>query len=179
MTIFSDRDIERLVTDKELIFSPDIDIETQIQPASVDLRLDHGFWVVNKKAGLAFDLTNLEGAGIKEAFVLYKDRDRFDLRPGEYVMAQTLEHVWMPVNVAARVEGKSSLARMGLTIHNTAPHINPGWDGHIALEIANQGPLQVTLVAEMNVCQLILHSMSSIPKTPYKGRHGKQSSPTG
>lgn len=175
--ILSDRDILRRINDKELVFAPDIDVDIQVQSASIDLRLARGFFVENKEAGLTFDPTSLDGTPLSEAFKLYHDRDRIELEPGQYIMAQTLEHVWIPIDTAGRVEGKSSIARMGLTVHNTAPHINPGWDGQITLEIANHGPIHVVLVAEMPICQLILHELKSAPSAPYKGTHSGQRSP--
>lgn len=175
--ILSDNEIRQRLNDRELEFSPSIDPDTQIQPASIDLLLDKGFRVRTPGAAVKFDPKSFEGPGLDDAFMLYQNQDEFELAPGQYIMGQTREHVWMPADVAGFVEGRTTLARMGLTIHNTAPFINPGWDGNITLEIANQGPIHIMLRSGMHICQLILMRLTSTPSQPYKGRHGGQTSP--
>lgn len=175
--ILADHEIRRRIADRELEFSPDIDLNTQIQPASIDLLLGRGFRVQNKEARVKFDPADFSGPRLDEAFKLYQEQEQIELAPGEYIMGQTREHIWLPPDVAGLVEGRTTLARMGLTIHNTAPFLNPGWDGHITLEIANQGPIHIMLRAEMHICQIILLELTSTPALPYKGRHKGQTSP--
>jgi dCTP deaminase len=82
-------------------------------------------------------------------------RESFTIDPNEFVLAQTFEHLWIPNNMIARVEGRSMYARVGLSMHETAPWLQPGWNGHITLEIKNSGPLHVQLMPEDDMpCQV-------------------------
>ncbi|MGH6975400.1 MAG: dCTP deaminase, partial [Stellaceae bacterium] len=96
---------------------------------------------------------------------LFDKRDTFVLEPDEFVLALTHEHVWMPKHLIALVEGRSTYARVGLSMHQTAPWIQPGWDGHITLEIRNSGPLKIELTPIIDMpCQLTFFQLTSALK---------------
>ena len=123
-----------------------------IQPASVDLHLDRRLLVfrnsrrpyIDVKQDMS-DLTEMVEVGDKQPFMLH---------PGEFVLASTLEHIEIPDDLVARLEGKSSLGRIGLLIHSTAGYVDPGWKGHLTLELSNVANLPVTLYYGMAIGQL-------------------------
>ena len=140
--LLSDRDIRAAVDKGDLIIEP-YD-PALVQPWSVDVRMDRFFRVFNNSK--------------YEPFVLH---------PGEFVLGATLEKFTLPAHLAGRLEGKSSLGRLGLLTHSTAGFIDPGFSGHITLELSNVANLPITLWPGMKVGQLALFCMSSPAETPY------------
>jgi dCTP deaminase len=160
--IFSDRSI------REAIESGSIQIDpfepTHVQPSSVDLRVGDGFRVfVNHKyseidpRAPQEDLTQLVEVG-EEAFMLH---------PGEFVLGSTLERVKLGEDVVARLEGKSSLGRLGLLIHSTAGFIDPGFEGHITLELSNVATLPIAIYPGMRIGQISFYQMTTPAEFPY------------
>jgi dCTP deaminase len=160
--IFSDRSI------REAIESGSIQIDpfepSHVQPSSVDLRVGDGFRVfVNHKyseidpRSPQEDLTQLVEVG-EEAFMLH---------PGEFVLGSTLERVKLGEDVVARLEGKSSLGRLGLLIHSTAGFIDPGFEGHITLELSNVATLPIAIYPGMRIGQISFYQMTTPAEFPY------------
>lgn len=144
-------------------FDPD-----SVQPASIDVRLGNVFRVFERDATPFIDIaTPLDIT--KEVHVA--DEDYFLLHPGELTLAHTIERVRIPHDLVARVEGKSSLGRLGLFVHITAGYIDPGFEGQITLEIVSVHPLPVMLRPQHRIAQVSFHEMSAVPETPYKGRY--------
>ena len=136
-----------------------------IQPSSVDVRLDRYFRVFENHryphidpAEEQPDLTRLVESGDDEAFILH---------PGEFVLASTYEVVTLPDDIAGRLEGKSSLGRLGLLTHSTAGFIDPGFSGHVTLELSNVATLPIKLWPGMKIGQLCLFRLSSPAEHPY------------
>src|SRR5690349_15010639 len=136
-----------------------------IQPSSIDVRLDKFFRVFDNHkyphidpAADQSDLTRQVEVGTDEAFVLH---------PGEFVLGSTYELVTLPDDVAARLEGKSSLGRLGLMTHSTAGFIDPGFSGHVTLELANVATLPIKLYPGMKIGQLCFFRLSSPAEHPY------------
>ena len=136
-----------------------------IQPSSVDVRLDRYFRVFENHryphidpAEEQQDLTRLVEANSDEAFILH---------PGEFVLASTYEIVTLPDDIAGRLEGKSSLGRLGLLTHSTAGFIDPGFSGHVTLELSNVATLPIKLWPGMKIGQLCLFRLSSPAEHPY------------
>ena len=136
-----------------------------IQPSSIDVRLDRMFRVFTNMrythidpAQQQDDLTEL---------VEVKDGDPFVLHPGEFVLGSTLEVVTLPDDLAGRLEGKSSLGRLGLLTHSTAGFIDPGFSGHVTLELSNVANLPITLWPGMKIGQLCILRLSSPATHPY------------
>jgi dCTP deaminase len=160
--VLSDRTIERLLGDGRIGIDP-YD-QSLLQPSSVDVRVDRYFRVF-RNSRYPFidvkqeqeDLTELVEVG-DEAFILH---------PGEFVLGSTLERITLPDDVVARLDGKSSLGRLGLLIHSTAGFIDPGWDGHVTLELSNVANLPITIYPEMKIGQLSFVQMSEPSKSPY------------
>jgi dCTP deaminase len=161
--VLSDRTIRRLVDDGVIGIEP-FD-EELLQPSSVDVRVDR-FFRVFQNSRYPFidvkepmdDLTELVEADDTEPFILH---------PGEFVLGSTLERITLPDDLVARLEGKSSLGRLGLLIHSTAGFIDPGWDGHVTLELSNVANLPITIYVGMKIGQLSFVQLSEPAERPY------------
>ena len=161
--LLSDRDIRAEIADKRVVLEP-YD-EEMIQPSSVDVRLDRFFRVFENHryphidpAEDQPDLTRLVEPPGDEPFILH---------PGEFVLGSTYEVITLPYDVAARLEGKSSLGRLGLLTHSTAGFIDPGFSGHVTLELANVANLPIKLWPGMKIGQLCFFRLSSPAEHPY------------
>lgn len=161
--LLSDRDIRAEIQSGRVGLDPFE--ESMIQPSSVDVRLDRFFRVFENHrypfidpAVEQPDLTREVSTDGDEPFILH---------PGEFVLASTFEVITLPDDIAGRLEGKSSLGRLGLLTHSTAGFIDPGFSGHITLELSNVANLPVTLHPGMKIGQLCLFQLSSPAEHPY------------
>jgi dCTP deaminase len=179
MSVLSDRDIRAAMQAGRVRIDP-YD-PACLQPSSIDLHLDADFRVFRNNR-YAFidprtpqpDLTELVSVDGDEAFILH---------PGEFVLGQTLEWVELPDDLVARLEGRSSLGRLGLLIHSTAGYVDPGWKGNLTLELSNVANLPIALYSGMKIGQISFFKMSSPVERPYGSRelgsrYQGQSSPT-
>ena len=139
--------------------------EAMIQPSSVDVRLDKFFRVFENHKYSVID-PSIEQAELTRE-VIAEDDEAFILHPGEFVLASTYEVITLPDDIAGRLEGKSSLGRLGLLTHSTAGFIDPGFSGHITLELSNVANLPVKLYPGMKIGQLCLIKLSSPAEHPY------------
>ena len=164
--LLSDRDIRAAIATEgpEALGIEPYDAE-MVQPSSVDVRLDKFFRVFNNSRYTHIDPKEEMPDLTSEVEVA--DGDAFVLHPGEFVLGATLEKFTLPVNLAGRLEGKSSLGRLGLLTHSTAGFIDPGFSGHITLELSNVANLPIVLWPGMKVGQLALFNMTSPADTPY------------
>lgn len=161
--LLSDRDIRAEIDSGRVVLEP-YDA-AMVQPSSVDVRIDRMFRLFDNHKYSVIDpaqeqpeLTRLVEVERGEAFVLH---------PGEFVLASTYEVVTLPDDVAARLEGKSSLGRLGLITHSTAGFIDPGFSGHVTLELANVATLPIKLWPGMKIGQLCFFRLSSAAEHPY------------
>jgi dCTP deaminase len=161
--VLSDRTIRRLLEEGRIEIDP-FD-ESLVQPSSVDVRVDRFFRVFHNSRYPFIDvreeqedLTDLVEIGDDKPFVLH---------PGEFVLGSTLERVKLPDDLVARLEGKSSLGRLGLLIHSTAGFIDPGWDGHVTLELSNVANLPITIYFGMKIGQLSFVQLTEPASAPY------------
>ncbi|MGA7226586.1 MAG: dCTP deaminase [Acidimicrobiia bacterium] len=161
--IYSDRSIREAIENGSIQIDP---FESSfVQPSSVDLRVGQGFRVfVNHRYGQIdprhpqTDLTQLVDTG---------EDDPFMLHPGEFVLGSTLERIKLGNDVVARLEGKSSLGRLGLLIHSTAGFIDPGFQGHITLELSNVATLPIAIYPGMKIGQISFYQMTTEADVPY------------
>lgn len=167
--ILSRPEIQEAIERGEIKFSPPLD-ERQLGDASVVLRLGFKFTKLKKsdvKIPLAKGIKQISDTGLwlEEIFPVsdkFGKRKSYCIEPGEFILAQTYEHIWIPRNLIARVEGRSTYARVGLSMHETAPWLQPGWDGQITLEIRNSGPLHLELMPiDDKPCQVTFFKLSS------------------
>ncbi|MBB4735916.1 dCTP deaminase [Micrococcus cohnii] len=169
--LLSDRDIRSEIEAGRVALDP-FD-PSFVQPASLDVRLDRHFRLFDNHRYAHIDpaqeqdeLTRLVEVDPDEPFVLH---------PGEFVLGSTYEQVSLPADVAARLEGKSSLGRLGLLTHSTAGFIDPGFTGHVTLELSNMATLPIKLWPGMKVGQLCFFRLSSPAEHPYgSGPHGNR-----
>jgi dCTP deaminase len=161
--LLSDRDIREQVNSGRVRVEP-FDVE-MIQPSSVDVRLDRFFRVFENHKYSVIDPSAEQGELTRE--VVVAPDEFFVLHPGEFVLASTYEVISLPDDIAGRLEGKSSLGRLGLLTHSTAGFIDPGFSGHITLELSNVANLPVKLFPGMKIGQLCLIKLSSPAEHPY------------
>ena len=161
--ILSDRDIREQIEAGRIVidpFSPDA-----IQPSSVDLHLDSRFRVFRNNRYPYIDVRQ-EQPDLTELLEISGD-EPFVLHPGEFVLGSTLERVALPDDLVSRLEGKSSLGRLGLLIHSTAGYVDPGWDGNLTLELSNVANLPIALYQGMKIGQISFQRLSSPVEVPY------------
>jgi dCTP deaminase len=169
--LLSDRDISAELDTGRVVLDPED--RGMIQPSSVDVRLDKFFRLFDNHKYPVIDpaqeqpeLTRMVETPDGEAFVLH---------PGEFVLASTFEVVTLPDDVAARLEGKSSLGRLGLLTHSTAGFIDPGFSGHVTLELSNVATLPILLWPGMKIGQLCFFRLTSAAEHPYgSAAHGSR-----
>ena len=167
--MLSDHDIKKLLKKKPngLKISPPME-ERQLGPASIDLRLGDTFLVFKRGSHLELDPRKGIPTDFMERLTLNRERP-FILHSNNFVLAATVEHIVVPDNHVVRVEGKSTLARMGILVH-TAGFVDPGFAGNITLEISNHADLPVLLYPGMFICQIAVHKLSSKADVPYNKR---------
>ncbi len=148
--VLSDRTIREELAKGRIVIDP-FD-ESCIQPASVDIHMDRKLLVFRNSRRPYIDI-HQDQDGLTELEEIPGDQP-FILHPGEFILGSTLEKVTIPDDMVARLEGKSSLGRIGLLIHSTAGYIDPGWEGHLTLELSNVSNLPVTLYYKMKIGQI-------------------------
>lgn len=161
--LLSDRDIRAEIASGRVGCEPFT--EAMIQPSSVDVRLDKFFRTFENHKYSVID-PSIEQAELTRE-VVAEGSEPFILHPGEFVLASTYEVITLPDDIAGRLEGKSSLGRLGLLTHSTAGFIDPGFSGHITLELSNVANLPVKLFPGMKIGQLCLIKLSSPAEHPY------------
>jgi dCTP deaminase len=169
--ILSDRSIREAVAADRIGIEP-FDDEL-VQPSSVDVRLDRLFRVFRNHTAGVIDVKK-DLSGLTEEVEIAAD-GVFMLHPGEFVLGSTFERVRVPDDLVARIEGKSSLGRLGLLIHSTAGFVDSGFEGHITLELANVASLPITLYPGMKIGQISFMRMTTPADRPYgKGATGSK-----
>jgi dCTP deaminase len=161
--ILSDRTIREELAAGRIVIEP-LD-ETCIQPSSVDLHVDRYFRVFRNHTMGHIDVKR-DLADLTELVEIAEDRV-FILHPGEFVLGSTVERVVLPNDLVARLEGKSSLGRLGLLIHSTAGFVDAGWDGQLTLELSNVANLPITIYPGMKIGQISFLRMSTEADAPY------------
>lgn len=201
MSILVDAEIERMLEEVEdFTISGMKDQEDQIQPASVDLRLGQQFIGITNgldSSSLEDTLQDMLGcrSNVEDVAIDPREKPEEDVYtekvvesgsyllvpPGTFVLGTTCETVSLPANIIGRVEGKSSLGRLGIAVHSTAGFIDPGFKGQITLEIYNHAPRPVKLHVEDYVCQLVLSKSETPARRPYgcESRNNKYQHQTG
>jgi len=163
MSVLSDRTIKEQLAAGRIVIDP-LD-ESAIQPASVDLRLDSSFRV--------FRVTTRPYVDVRESLddltelVTITGDEPFVLQPGAFCLATTHETITLPDDIVARVDGRSSLGRLGLLVHATAGYVDPGWTGRLTLELSNQSQMPIALYYGMRVAQISFLRLSSPVDRPY------------
>ena len=172
--ILSDADLLRRLEAGDLVVDPLDDVDMQVQPASIDLRLGTEF-LEFKRTNIACIHPNRDAEVseyVTETHV--PEGDDFILHPGDFVLGTTKERIEVPPDLLATVEGRSSLGRLAIVIHATAGIVDPGYEGQITLELSNLGTAPVALTPGMRVSQLVFTELKSPAERPYGAERGSK-----
>jgi len=159
--VLSDKDIKKALRSGRIKISPKPNLKLQLGSCSIDLRL-----------GIAMNMTKEVKASVQKPFIL---------QPNDFVLATTIETFSLPDDLLARLEGRSSLGRLGIVVHSTASVFDPGWNGVVVMELGNLGRMPVALYPGMRVCALTFEELSTPAEVPYskkkKAKYVNQSAP--
>jgi dCTP deaminase len=168
--VLSDRDIKKALKNKRIIIKPTPDLTTQLGTCSIDLRLGNTFRVFDYSRYPYIDPNKKDySKEITKVIKVEKDGS-FIMQPGDFVLAVTLESVKIPPDLMGRLEGRSSLGRLGLVVHSTASIFDPGWDGKPVLELGNLGRMAIKLTTGMRICAMTFEELSSVADVPYTAK---------
>lgn len=165
--ILSDKDIKKYIREGKIKIIPEPDFEKQLGPCSLDLHLGNSFKIFKRTQCPYLDLkrtTNFEEV-MEE--IIVEDEGSFILQPKEFVIAVTKEEIILPDDIMGRLDGRSSLGRLGLVVHSTAARFDPGWQGKAVMELGNLGPLPIILYVGMRICAMTFETLSSPVEIPY------------
>lgn len=168
--VLSDRDIKAAIEEKRIIVSPAPDLKVALGTCSLDLRLGNVFRVFDHSRYPYIDPARKDYSNEITKKVTVKNGEDFIMQPGDFVLAITLERVKLPSNMMGRLEGRSSLGRIGIVVHSTASIFDAGWDGNCVLELGNLGKMAVKLTPGMRICAMSFEELSSNAGMPYTER---------
>lgn len=166
--ILSDRDIKKAIESGRVVIESDQpELFAHIHASSMDLRLGNVFKLYEHSKFAVLDPKKPESFAGNMRTITVPNDEPFIVQPGEFVLGVTQEKLTVPDDLVVRVEGRSSLGRLGIIIHSTAGFVDPGFSGTITLEISNLNRLPVALYPGMRICQLAFEMMTSPAETPY------------
>jgi len=165
--VLSDRSIKEAVKKGKIIITPSPDFKTQLGSCSIDLRLGNVFKVFEYSKQSLIDPLDKRISSAITREIKIKKGEKFIIHPGDFVLAITQENVKIASDLMGRLEGKSSLGRLGIVVHSTASVFDPGWDGKPVLELGNLGRMAVALTPGMRICAMTFEELSSRADTPY------------
>lgn len=168
--ILSDIDIKAKIESNEIVIDPKPDFKSALGTVSIDLRLGGQFMKYRTTDRPFIDVRDSKTFENLTETVTKSEEEAFVIHPGEFVLGSTWEKIELPANLAGRLEGKSSLGRLGIVIHSTAGKVDPGFKGNLVLEITNIGNLPVMLYPGMRVCQLLFEQLSTPTSKVYTER---------
>lgn len=164
--ILTDSDIKKYIQDGKIEITPTPNFSDALGSCSIDLRLGYSFRVFElSKYPFIDPLGKIKQETTREMIV--KEGNYFMMHPGEFVLATTLENVSLPSDVVGRLEGRSSLGRLGIVVHSTASLVDPGFSGKIVMELGNLGKIPVALYPGMRVCALTFEKLEKPVEVPY------------
>jgi len=165
--VLSDKDIKKYIRDGKIKIIPKPDFKKQLGPCSLDLHLGNVFKTFKPSQYPYLDLKrSIDFEELMEEVKINNDAP-FIIQPREFVITMTKENIILPNNIMARLDGRSSLGRLGILVHSTAARFDPGWRGKAVLELGNMGTMPVVLYAGMRICALSFEFLSSSCETSY------------
>ena len=165
--VLSDRDIKKALKSDRIKITPRPDLATALGSCSVDLRLGNVFRVFEHSRNAFIDPSKKDFSNEITREVKIKNGEKFIMQPGDFVLAVTLEKVKIPGDLMGRLEGRSSLGRLGIVVHSTASVFDPGWNGKCVLELGNLGRMAVALTPGMRICAMTFEELSGQVEVPY------------
>jgi len=170
--VLSDQDIKKALQDKKIVISPRVNLDEALGSCSIDLRLGKKFRVFEYSRHHLIDPHNKHVNQEITREVTVKNGEPFIIHPGDFVLAVTYEKLTISPDLLGRLEGRSSLGRLGIVVHSTASIFDPGWDGNPVLELGNLGKIPVALYPGMRVCAMTFEELSSPSVRPYTKKKG-------
>lgn len=168
--VLSDKDIKKALFNRRIIIKPAPDLSSQLGSCSIDLRLGNTFRIFDHSKHAYIDPSQKDYSNEITKVIKVGKEGSFIMQPGEFVLAVTLESVKIPPDLMGRLEGRSSLGRLGLVVHSTASIFDPGWDGNPVLELGNLGRMALKLTVGMRICAMTFEELSSPAMTPYTSK---------
>ena len=168
--VLSDRDIIAALRAGEIIIDPYPDMSKQLGSVSVDFRLGTTFMVFEHSRFSYIDPRNTQSISDAMRTIEVPDDEPFIMQPGDFALASTMERLELADDLLGRLEGRSSIARLGITVHSTAAVFEPGWTGTATMELSNLGRMAVALYPGMRICAFSFERVSSPVMTPYRNK---------
>lgn len=165
--VLSDKDLKIALKSGKIKITPSPDLKTQLGSCSIDLRLGNTFRVFEHSRHAYIDPFKKSISDEVTREIRIKNKEPFIIQPGDFVLATTVEEIQVPDDLTGRLEGRSSIGRLGVVIHSTAANIECGFRGHITLELANMGKMPVALYPDMRICSISFEQLSSPADVPY------------
>ena len=166
--ILADRDIKQALDAGRIKITPAPDLATQLGSVSIDFRLGGTFMVFEHSRHSFIDPRQPQSIGDAMRTIEVAEDDRFIMQPGDFALASTIESLELPDDLLGRLEGRSSIARLGITVHSTAAVFEPGWIGTATMELSNLGRMPVALYPGMRICSFSFEQVSSPVEVPYR-----------
>jgi dCTP deaminase len=165
--ILSDSDIKKAISSGHIRITPKPKLSVALGSCNIDLQLGNIYRVFNHSRTPYIDPRNAKTLSEITTEIVIKNGESFTLHPGEFILAMTREYVRMPDDLMGRLEGRSSIGRLGVVVHSTAATIDPGFRGNITLELANMGRIPVLLYPGMRICSLSFEQLTTPALVPY------------
>jgi len=168
LMILSDVDIRKALADGRIRITPEPDLDAQLGSVSVDFRLGTTFMVFEHSRHSFIDPRSPQSIGDAMRTIEVAPEEPFIMQPGDFALASTVESLELPDDLLGRLEGRSSIARLGITVHSTAAVFEPGWVGTATMELSNLGRMAVALYPGMRICAFSFEEVSSPVSVPYR-----------
>lgn len=165
--ILSDRDIRKYLKTGKIKITPGPDLASALGSCSIDLRLGNTFRIFEHSKHAFIDPFRPNNSQELTKLITVKENEPFILHPNDFVLATTIESFSLSDDLVARLEGRSSLGRLGIVVHSTASIFEPGWQGKVVMELGNLGRMPVALYPGMRVCALTFEELSTKAEVPY------------
>lgn len=172
--ILSDRDIRAALASGRIAIDPMPDLDAQLGSVSVDFRLGRTFMVFEHSRFSFIDPRQPQSIGDAMRTIEVAEDEPFIMQPGDFALASTIECLTLPDDLLGRLEGRSSIARLGITVHSTAAVFEPGWVGTATMELSNLGRMAVALYPGMRICAFSFEEVSSPVSVPYRLKAGNK-----
>lgn len=169
--LLADIDIKKALEEKTIVVNPEPNLKQALSACALDLRLGYEFEIFEHTRFIYFDPRKSE-ADITTKKIKIKKGEIFVLQPNQFALAATLEWIELPDDIAGRLEGRSSLGRLGIVVHSTASLIHPGMRGNIVLELGNHSHMPVALYPEMRICSVSFEKLTQPAQIPYYKQKG-------
>lgn len=165
--ILSDKDIRKFLKEGRIRIIPKPNFKDQLGPCSLDMHLGNSFKTFKPTQYPCLDLKRTVNFEKFMREMKIKDGGSFILQPKEFVISVTKEEITLPADIMGRLDGRSSLGRLGLVVHSTAARFDPGWKGNAVMELGNLGVMPIILYVGMKICSMTFETLSSASETPY------------